>query len=126
VRTDGDWEGWTSFFLDCVTESADDAVQAAGKVFQLLHGDRQSLARHSAATVSAIRLFELLPEHPMLTLAMVVDLLQTTKPTAAKAIAALTSAGILVERTRRRRDRVYGYRRYLALLSADTGLSPTV
>jgi hypothetical protein len=45
---------------------------------------------------------------------------------AAKAIAASTSAGILEERTRRRRDRIYGYRRYLALLSADTELSPTV
>lgn len=122
VRTDGDWEGWTGFFLDCIKESAEDAVAAAGNVFRLLHSDRQRLAKHSAATVSAIRLFDQLPEHPIVTLAAVVDVLQTTKPTAAKAIHALTDAGILVERTGRQRDRVYGYQRYLKLLSADTQL----
>ena len=122
VRTDGDWESWTSFFLDCVKEAADDAVDAARKVFRLLHGDRQALAAHSVATVSAIRLFDLLPEHPMVTLASVVELLKTTKPTATKAIDALTDAGILHERTGRRRDRVYGYQRYLKLLSTDTEL----
>jgi Fic family protein len=122
VRIDGDWEGWTGFFLECVKEAADDAVAAAGKVFQLLHNDRQRLAKHSAATVSAIRLFDLLPELPIVTLATVVDLLKTTKPTATKAIDALTNAGILEERTGRQRDRVYGYQRYLKLLSADTQL----
>ncbi|MFM8224440.1 MAG: Fic family protein, partial [Planctomycetaceae bacterium] len=122
VRTHGDWEGWTGFFLDCVKESAEDAVAAAGHLFRLLHGDRQGLAKHSAATLSAIRLFDLLPEHPIVTLAAVVDMLQTTKPTAAKAIQALTVAGILVERTGRQRDRIYGYQRYLELLSTDTKL----
>lgn len=124
VRTDGDWEGWTGFFLDCVKEAADDAVDAARNVFRLLHGDRQTLAAHPAATVSAIRLFDLLAEHPIVTLASVVELLKTTKPTATKAIDALTDAGILSERTGRRRDRVYGYQRYLTLLSTDTELSP--
>lgn len=124
VRTDGDWESWTGFFLDCVKEAADDAVDAARKVFLLLHGDRQTLAAHPAATVSAIRLFDLLPEHPIVTLASVVELLKTTKPTATKAIEALADAGILSERTGRRRDRVYGYQRYLTLLSTDTELSP--
>lgn len=112
----------SSFFLDCVRESADDAVASAGKVFRLLHSDRQMLAKHSAVTVSAIRLFDLLPEHPIVTVARVVDLLKTTKPTATKAIHALTDAGILKERTGRQRDRVYGYQRYLKLLSTDTQL----
>jgi Fic family protein len=123
VRTDGDWEGWTAFFLDCVKEAADDGVVAAGKLFRLLLGDRQKLTKHAAATVSAIRLFDLLPEHPIVTLGTVVNLLKTTKPTATKAIAALTDAGVLSERTGRQRDRVYGYQRYLKLLSADTELT---
>jgi Fic family protein len=92
-------------------------------LFRLLLGDRQKLTKHAAATVSAIRLFDLLPEHPIVTLGTVVDLLKTTKPTATKAIAALTDAGVLSERTGRQRDRVYGYQRYLKLLSADTELT---
>lgn len=125
VRTDGDWEGWTAFFLDCVKEAADDAVIAAKKLFQLLHKDRQALAVHPAVTISSIRLFDSLPEHPIVTLASVVKLLKTTKPTATKAIEALIAAGLLKERTGRKRDRVYGYQRYLALLSTDTEPLPS-
>ncbi len=80
VRTEGDWEGWTAFFLDCVKEAADDGVVAAGKLFRMLLGDRQKLTKHATATVSAIRLFDLLPEHPIVTLGTVVKLLKTTKP----------------------------------------------
>ena len=29
VRTDGDWEGWTKFFLECVSDAADDGEAAA-------------------------------------------------------------------------------------------------
>ena len=123
VRLEGDWEGWTRFFLDCVCETADAAVIAAGQLFQLLHTDRQRLVTHPSATLTAVRLFDLLPEHPIVTLASVVDLLQTTKPTATKAISALIDAGILVERTGRKRDRAYGYQRYLSLLSEDTQLT---
>ena len=36
VRTDGDWEGWTGFFLSCVTEAADDGVTTAQRLFGCL------------------------------------------------------------------------------------------
>ena len=121
VRTEGDWEGWTGFFLDCVTEAANDAVAAAGRLFRLLESDRRTLTNHAAATVAAIRLFDQLPDHPIVTLSLVGELLRTTKPTATKAIRALEAAGILRERTGRKRDRVYGYQSYLAVLAEDTG-----
>lgn len=123
VRTEGDWEGWITFFLDCVKEAADDAVVAARQVFRLLHSDRAQLATHAKATVSAIRLLDLLPEHPIVSRAMASELLQVSKPTAIKAIEVLRDAGILVERTGRQRDQVYGYQRYLKLLSDDTQLT---
>lgn len=123
VRTEGDWEGWIAFFLDCVKEAADDAVVAARQVFQLLHSDRAQLATHAKATVSAIRLLDLLPEHPIVSRAMASELLQVSKPTAIKAIEVLRDAGILVERTGRQRDQVYGYQSYLKLLSDDTQLT---
>lgn len=123
VRTEGDWEGWIAFFLECVKEAADDAMVAAGQVFRLLHSDRAQLVAHTSATVSAIRLLELLPEHPIVSRAMACDLLQASKPTATKAIEVLQDVGILAERTGRQRDQVYGYQRYLKLLSDDTQLT---
>jgi Fic family protein len=119
VRTRGDWEGWTAFFLRCVLEAADDGVDLARRLFDCLGRDRQTLLQHKAATIPAVRLLDLLPEHPMITLAAAINLLRTTKPTAAKAIDALARAGIVEEITGRRRDRVYAYRAYLNVLAED-------
>ena len=120
VRTEGDWEGWTRFFLDCVREAADDGVAASQRLFTLVSNDRRRLAAHRAATVPAIRLFDMLPANPLLTLPGVLKLLGTTKPTAIKAMNALQAAGILRETTGKRRDRVYAYHEYLKVLTEDT------
>jgi Fic family protein len=121
VRTHGDWEGWTSFFLLCVKEAADDGVRAAGLLFALLSKDRRTILHHPAATLPALRLFDLLPEHPMITIGIAMELLETTKPTAGKAIDALVQAEILQEITGKQRDRVYAYHAYLVALSEDVG-----
>lgn len=119
VRTDGDWEGWTVFFLECVLESAENGVTTAQKLFALQGRDRQRLIHTASATVSAVRLFDALQKHPVITLAGVMKLLKTTKPTAAKAIAALQDAKILKETTGKLRDRVYAYHNYLSILTSD-------
>jgi len=120
VRTNGDWEGWAAFYLRCIRESAEDGVSSARRLFALLGRDRSNVANHKATTVTAIRLFDLLPEHPVLTLPRTMELLATTKPTAGKAIDALCKAGILGETTGRKRDRVYAYGGYLDVLAEDT------
>ncbi len=120
VRTEGDWEGWTVFFLDCVTEAANDGVAAAQKLFAVTSADRAQLTDHPAATVPAIRLFESLPRNPLVTLASAIDLLGVSKPTAIKAIDALQQVGVLRETTGKRRDRVYAYHAYLQVLTKDT------
>ncbi|QDT55936.1 Adenosine monophosphate-protein transferase SoFic [Caulifigura coniformis] len=120
VRTDGDFEGWIGFFLDAVREAADDAVEAATRVFRLLNDDRRLVTSHKAATVTSIRLFDHLPENPAITVAMAAELLGATKPTAIKAVQALVHAGVLEESTGKKRDRMYRYHRYLSLLAEDT------
>jgi Fic family protein len=122
VRANGDWEGWTAFYLRCIRESAQDGVSASRRLFTLLETDRRALVHHKAATVTAVRLFDLLPEHPIITLPRTIELLKTTKPTAGKAIDTLCKAGILGETTGRQRDRVYAYRSYLKVLAEDTTL----
>ncbi len=121
VRTRGVWEGCTAFFLACVREAADDGVETARRLFGRLIQDRHAVLHQKSTTVHAVRLFDVLPDHPMITLAQAVDLLATTKPTASKAIEALRGAEVLHEITGRRRDRVYAYRAYLNVLAEDTG-----
>ncbi len=120
VRTDGDWEGWTGYFLDCVREAAEDGVHSAQLLFGLIARDRIRLANHRAATVPAIRLFDHLPRHPMVTLRLAIKLLKVSKPTAIKALDALQQASILQETTGKLRDRVYAYHAYLDVLTTDT------
>jgi len=122
VRTSGDWEGWTAFFLECVRESADDGVETARDLFTLVGDDRRKVSAHKATTVTAVRLFDLLPSHPMVTLQTAMELIETTQPTAGKAIDALCKAGILNEITGKRRNRVYSYQAYLDVLAKDTGI----
>jgi len=120
VRTKGDWEGWTAFYLRCVSESADDGINAAKRLFALIDKDRRTVADSEATTIPAVRLFNLLPEHPIVTVSSAMKLTKTSKPTAMKAIDALRKAGILKETTGKRRDRVYAYDAYLKVLAEDT------
>jgi Fic family protein len=120
VRTDGDWEGWTAYFLEGVATIASEAIASAREIFSLVTRDRARVLAVPTSTVMAARLFELLPEHPIVTTAKVIELLQTTRPTAAKAITTLLEAGIVQETTGKKRDRTFGYVDYLDLLKVGT------
>ncbi|MEY4635521.1 MAG: hypothetical protein RJA55_1319 [Acidobacteriota bacterium] len=122
VRVNGDWEGWTDFFLDGVTTIADEGVASAQELYALVSADRTRVLQHSATSVAAVRLFEVLPRHPLVSIATVVRLLETSKPTAARAIDTLTAAGVLIETTGKKRDRWFSYNAYLERLRVGTDL----
>jgi Fic family protein len=119
VRQEGKWEAWTEFFLEGVCDTATEAVAAAQTIFRIFDEDRKRLLKHGTTMVAAVRLFEELPNHPVLTIATITTLLKTTKPTAGKAVDLLCRLGILTERTGGKRNRVFGYKRYLDALRAD-------
>ena len=117
VRTEGDWEGWTSFFLECVTSAADDGVAVARAVHALISHDRGRLVTHPRATVAAIQLLDHLPSTPVVTVPRASGLLGITAPPTRKAIELLESLGVLRETTGKQRDRAYAYHAYLDLLT---------
>ena len=122
VRVDGDWEGWLDFFLDGVATIADEAVASARELFALVAEDRARVLANDGMSIGALRLFELLPRHPIVTVASAIRMLDTTKPTAGRAVELLVGAGVLVEMTGKRRDRAYAYRAYLDRLKVGTEL----
>ncbi len=119
VRTDGDWEGWVSFYLECVREAADDGIDTAQRLFALLSKDRRQLTGHAQATVASIQLLDMLPEHPIVTVPRAGTMLKTSAPTSRKAIDILAELGILRETTGKQRDRVFAYHKYLQILTGD-------
>jgi Fic family protein len=122
VRRRGDWEAWTDFFLEGVATIADEAVAAARELFALVNADRQRVLAASGTSVMAVRLLEQLPVHPVVTIPGIVKMLETTKPTAGKAVDLLEKIGILAETSGKRRDRTFAYKAYLQKLRAGTEL----
>jgi Fic family protein len=122
VRLEGDWEGWINFFLDGVATICDEGVSSARELFNLVSTDRTRLLGVESASVSALRLFERLPRYPIVTVASTIKLLETSKPTATRAIEMLTGIGILVEMTGKKRDRSFAYRAYIERLRTGTEL----
>ena len=122
VRGLGDCEGWLDFFLDGVATIADEAVASARELFALVAADRARVLAQEGMSVVALRLFELLPRHPIVTVASVMTFVETTKPTAGRAIELLVAAGVLVETTGKKRDRSFVYRGYLERLRVGTEL----
>ena len=120
VRSDGDWEGWTGFFLDGVASIAEEAVASARELFALVAADRRRLLARNTSSVSAARLFERLPDHPIVTVASAMRLVDASKPTATRAIETLVAADILAETTGRKRDRRFAYRGYVDRLQVGT------
>ena len=124
VRRSGNWEGWTEYFLEGVGEIAEESANTARDLYRLVAKDRVRVVDARNSSLTAVRLLELLPRHPVVTIPGSIRMLETTKPTATKAVGLLESLGILKETTGRKRDRVYKYVRYLDLLRTGTELIP--
>ena len=122
VRVDGAWEAWLDFFLTGVATIADEAAKSARDMFALVAADRARVLSHSGATVAALRLFELLPRQPIVSIALVMKQVAISKPTAGRAVDALVEAGVLVEMTGKKRDRLWAYQGYLDQLRIGTEL----
>lgn len=120
VRLEGAWEPWVAFFLEGVSTISDEAADTARDLFVLVNKDRARVLSASNASVMAARLLEQLPRHPMVTIPTVVKLLETTKPTATKAVGVLEQLGVLRETSGRRRDRTFRYGAYLDRLRSGT------
>jgi Fic family protein len=120
VRLKGDWDSWVSFFLEGVSTIADEAADTARDLFVLVNKDRARVLTAPNASVMVVRVLDELPRHPMITIPTVVKLLETTKPTATKAVGVLEQLGVLQETTGRRRDRTFSYAAYLDRLRAGT------
>ena len=117
----GDWEGWVDFFLHGVAAIAEEAVTTASRLFAQVNQDRVRVLNADSSSVMGLRLLELLPERPIMTAKYVMTALETTKPTAQKAVDLLEGLGILQETTGRKRDRAYQYSGYLSLLGSEEG-----
>ncbi|KTE20550.1 cell filamentation protein Fic [Sphingopyxis sp. H050] len=124
VREHGAWEAWLDFFLTGVADTANQAFDAATRIVELLKTDRERITAESERAGSALRIHDLFQQNPYQTSNLLVDRTGLSAPTVNAALADLERLGIVEEVTGRRRGRVFGYRRYLAIVSEGTDPLP--
>ena len=117
IRTDGDWESWIAFFLEGVGAAAAEAERSIIEVASLVTADRRKLLESPRSGPASYRLFEMLPMMPRFTVEQARQKLETSFPTANAAVQLLESLGVVTERTGQKTNRIYGYERYVTLLT---------
>ena len=124
VREHGAWEAWLEFFLAGVADTANQAFDAATRIVELFKEDRERIMAASERAGSALRVYDLFQQNPYLIANRLVERTGLSAPTVNAALAYLERLGVIEEVTGRRRSRVFGYRRYLAILNEGTDPLP--
>lgn len=124
VREDGDWETWLEFFLDGVIETSTQAADTARRVLALFERDRTRIDAMGRAASSAFRVHQFFQSRALASVPAISREIGLSGPAIRNAIALLTEAGIVREITGKKRQRVYAYTDYLAILSEGTDPLP--
>jgi Fic family protein len=117
VRSQGDWEAWVDFFLNGVEHTASSAVEMARRLVELFETDTRRAQDTGRGAANALRVLAALRQRPMLSLKHLCHTSGMTFPTASKAMQRLIEAGVARELTGQRRNRVFVYHAYLAILN---------
>lgn len=120
VRRDGDWEAWLAFFLEGVRQTAEGAVSTAERLAEIFQADRARVEATGRRAGSALRVHEALKTRPILSIGQVRRITGLSFQAASSAMDLLADLGIARELTGQRRNRLFAYDRYLAILSEGT------
>jgi len=120
VRTTGDWEAWLGFFLEGVRTTAAGAVSTAQRLIALFQEDQNRIQGQGRVAGSALRVHQVLKERPILSLQEVRRRAGLSFPAAASGMKVLTALRVARELTGRKRNRLFGYDRYMAILNEGT------
>ena len=120
VRSQGDWETWTDFFLEGVDYTASNAVETAKRLVDLFQRDEQQIQSVSGQASAPLRVFRSLCERPLLTVKEARERTGLSFPAAGGAMQTLKELGIAREISGKRRNRVFAYDQYLTILNEGT------
>ena len=117
VRLTGDWESWLIFFAEAVEKTANTAVDTAKRLRQQTREDNESLQQQGRISHSLIRLHQSLIQRPIATPASLEESSGLARATVQSCLNRMEELDMVEELTGRQRDRVYAYKRYIAILS---------
>jgi len=120
VRKEGDWEAWIMFFLEGVASTADSAVATARRLATLFDEDRKKIQTGGRRAGSALRVYDIFKTRPILNLQEASQKTDLSYPATGAGMDLLVESGIARELTGKKRNRIFAYDRYLAILGEGT------
>lgn len=120
LRLTGDWESWLDFFAEAVTFTSNQAVQTAQQLHDLSKQDRTRIGDLGRAARSALQVHRALMERPVATSNSLVAKTGLTPASVNNALGHLVRLGIVRELTEKKRNRLFSYSDYIAILSRGT------
>jgi len=120
VRTEGAWEDWLAFFLEGIESTAGEVSKAVKRSLALFAADRKRIEALGRASSSALRVQEYMQKRPIANIGAMSKTLGLSVPTVTAALEHLSELSIAKEVTGGRRNRVFSYSKYLAMVAAGT------
>lgn len=119
VRDEGDWESWLKFFLQGVSEVAQEATTTARNIVELREKHRSIVASGLNSTSSAYRLLEYLYRRPIITVSGITQVVNLNYANANRLVTRFQELGILRQMDTHQRNRRFAYVDYLTLFADE-------
>lgn len=120
VRNKGNYEQWIRFFLQSILESAKSANQTIEELGKLHDKNLSLIATMEKATKNTKAVFQYIEKHPIIKIRKTATDLGLSYNTTSEAIQRLVDIGVLVQKTKATRNRVFYYEEYLDILRDGT------
>ena len=121
VRVSGDYEQWVIFFLEALSNSANDAIQTIDKLTTL---HNKSLALFDDLSqrqkTNVLKVFNYIESNPIIDIQKTAASLEMSYNTASKIVSLLVEKGILQQTDKSGKARIFSYSEYLDILRKDT------
>jgi Fic family protein len=122
VRTDGNYEAWTRFFLEGVCEVSKMVVDTTRRIQELERTDGDKLVQ-AGEGAHGLNLIRALLRQPVVMVKDVAEKANISYSKANNLIAVCEELGILRQISKGRRNRRFGYKAYIEILSEGTEMS---
>ena len=121
VRKTGDYEQWILFFLQALSDSAEDAIQTIDELTKIHNRNAQKFENMTKRQqANAMNFLTYLEKNPIIDIQKTAAALNLSYNTVAKSVALFVDNGILQQTEKSGRSKIYSYVDYLAVLRKDT------
>ncbi len=120
IRLKGDWEQWLKFFLKGVIEVSNDSIDTAKRIIELKQNLIEKLLENNVGGVHAVKLIDILFDHPVITVTEISELIGISRQAANKLTSKFEEMNILTEITGKKRYKKYTFVDFVRIIEKGT------